>query len=85
MQSSAMEAARGAVQRLLAVALDPSRLPVSYMSSSTRNSVEALVAAVTVAEEQQSVLASRLHALRVMLTFNKYYGTLEETLSYRFS
>ncbi|KAL7704751.1 hypothetical protein N2W54_000156 [Lotmaria passim] len=85
MQSSAMEAVRGAVQRLLAVALDPSRLPVSYMSSSTRNSVEALVAAVTVAEERQSVLASRLHALRVMLTFNKYYGTLEETLSYRFS
>ncbi|KPI89648.1 hypothetical protein ABL78_1229 [Leptomonas seymouri] len=84
MQSPAAEAVRSAVQRILEVALDPSRLPVSYISSTTRNSVEALVAAVTAAEEHQSVLASRLHPLRVRLTFNKYYGTPEETLSYRF-
>ncbi|KPA76367.1 hypothetical protein ABB37_07713 [Leptomonas pyrrhocoris] len=84
MQSPAAEAIRSAVQRLLEVALDPSRLPVSYISSSTRNSVEALVAAVTAAAEHQSALATRLHPLRVMLTFNKYYGTPEETLSYRF-
>jgi hypothetical protein len=85
MQSPATEAVRSAVQQILAIALDPARLPVSYISSSTRNAVEALVAAVTAASgERSSGLAFRLHPLRVMLTFNAYYGTAEETLSFRF-
>ncbi|KAK7196668.1 hypothetical protein NESM_000605900 [Novymonas esmeraldas] len=85
MQSPAAEAARAAVQRTLEVALDPSRLPVSHMCSSTRNAVEALVAAVSAAAAHRpSAVATALHPLVVRLTFNRFYGTDEETLSYRF-
>ncbi|KAG5509631.1 hypothetical protein JKF63_06336 [Porcisia hertigi] len=85
MQSPATEVVRAAVQRTLEVALDPSRLPVSHISSSTRNAVEALVAAVSVsAEHHPSALATHLQPLVVRLTFNRYYGTDEATLSFHF-
>ncbi|CBZ24832.1 conserved hypothetical protein [Leishmania mexicana MHOM/GT/2001/U1103] len=85
MQSSAAEVVRAAVQRVLEVALDPSRLPVSHIRSSTRNAVEALVAAVSVAAENHpSTLATHLKPLVVRLTFNRYYGTDEEIRSFHF-
>ncbi|KAG5484103.1 hypothetical protein LSCM1_05958 [Leishmania martiniquensis] len=85
MQSPATEAVRAAVQRTLEVALDPSCLPVSHIRSSTRNAVEALVAAVSAAtEHHQAAFATRLQPLVVRLTFNRYCGTDEETLSFRF-
>ncbi|KAG5484410.1 hypothetical protein LSCM4_07977 [Leishmania orientalis] len=85
MQSPAAEAVRAAVQRTLEVAFDPSCLPASHIRSSTRNAVEALVAAVSAAaEHHQSALATHLQPLVVRLTFNRHYGTHQETLSFRF-
>ncbi|TPP50042.1 putative integral membrane protein [Leishmania donovani] len=85
MQSPAAEVVRAAVQRALEVALDPSRLPVSHINISTRNAVEALVAAVfAAAESHPSTLATHLKPLVVRLTFNRYYGTDEEIRSFHF-
>ncbi|KAI5688731.1 hypothetical protein MNV84_01799, partial [Leishmania braziliensis] len=85
MQSPAAEAVRAAVQRTLEVALDPSRLPASHIRNCTRNAVEALVATVSAAAEHHpSALAAHLQPLVVRLTFNRYYGTDEETLSFHF-
>ncbi|CAG9571147.1 conserved hypothetical protein [Leishmania major strain Friedlin] len=85
MQSPATEVVRAAVQRALEVALDPSRLPVSHINSSTRNAVEALVTAVfAAAENHPSTLATHLKPLVVRLTFNRYYGTEEEIRSFHF-
>ncbi|GET86997.1 hypothetical protein, conserved [Leishmania tarentolae] len=85
MMSPATEVVRAAVQQALKLALDPSRLPVSHINSSTRNAVEALVSAVSAAAEAHpSTLATHLKPLVVRLTFNRYYGTDEAIRSMHF-
>lgn len=84
MRSVAVETVRGAIAVILEVALDPTRLPLRHVGSRVQNAIETLVVAISAAEISSSALTARLQPLRVIFTFNHFYGPEEEKLSYRF-
>ncbi|EKG05453.1 hypothetical protein TCSYLVIO_003470 [Trypanosoma cruzi] len=61
------------ITAVLAIALNPTSLPLRHITSRTQNAIEALVAVVR-ALPATSVLKEKLNSLLVLLTFNRFYG-----------
>ncbi|PWV12745.1 hypothetical protein C3747_48g34 [Trypanosoma cruzi] len=64
---------RESITAVLAIALNPTSLPLRHITSRTQNAIEALVAVVR-ALPATSVLKEKLGSLLVLLTFNRFYG-----------